>query len=41
MIEKIKNAVTFDTVHTHTQCNLIDNREGMFYTLLKIYIRDG
>ena len=43
MIEKIKNAVTVDAVHTHThtQCNLIENKEGMKSALLNIYARDG
>ena len=42
MTKRVKNAVTVDTVHTHTQWNLINkNIEGMLYALLKIYIRDG
>ena len=28
-------------VHTHTQCNLIKEKKGMRYALLKIYARDG
>ena len=41
MSEELKNAVTVDTVHTHTQCNLINKTEGMKNALFNINVRDG
>ena len=39
----MKNVVTVEAVHTHThtQCNLKNNKKSMKYALLKIYARDG
>ena len=37
----MKNVVTIEAVHTHTQCNLKNNKKGIKYALLKMYARDG
>ena len=36
-----KRCNCWDCTHTHTQCNLINNKKSMKYALLNIYARDG
>ena len=41
MIAILENARTVGVVHTHTQCNLINKRQGIKNALLNINVRDG